>query len=117
MIENEGASAPLADLIHSKNEGVATYAAAALFRMSEDKQPGYPNNQYYPGDASMVEGPTYSSNTLRSHQTSVTQCKLLLKDLVLCNLSSSKQWNMISREQWTEVILQCLIWVKIQNLC
>jgi len=72
MIENEGASAPLADLIHSKNEGVATYAAAALFRMSEDKQPGYPNNQYYQGDASMVEGPTYSSNTLRSHQTSVS---------------------------------------------
>jgi len=72
MIENEGASAPLADLIHSKNEGVATYAAAALFRMSEDKQSGYQNNQYYQGDASMVEGPTYSSNTLRSHQTSVS---------------------------------------------
>ena len=62
MIEGEGATAPLTELLHSRNEGVgmlpvvmeskisslaqnlvtsfflsATYAAAALFRMSEDK--------------------------------------------------------------------------------
>ncbi|XP_039264022.2 catenin beta-1-like [Styela clava] len=41
VIENEGATAPLTDLLHSKNEGVATYAAAALFRMSEDKSQDY----------------------------------------------------------------------------
>merc|ERR1719319_1817008 len=37
MIEQEGATAPLTELLHSRNEGVATYAAAVLFRMSEDK--------------------------------------------------------------------------------
>lgn len=59
MIESEGATAPLTELLHSRNEGVgmvfcckiaiiddslisiyliaATYAAAVLFRMSEDK--------------------------------------------------------------------------------
>lgn len=37
IIEQEGATAPLTELLHSRNEGVATYAAAVLFRMSEDK--------------------------------------------------------------------------------
>ncbi|KAL0272384.1 UNVERIFIED_CONTAM: hypothetical protein PYX00_005374 [Menopon gallinae] len=41
MIEQEGATAPLTDLLHSRNEGVATYAAAVLFRMSEDKPTEY----------------------------------------------------------------------------
>lgn len=39
--EREGATAPLTELLHSRNEGVATYAAAILFRMSEDKPPDY----------------------------------------------------------------------------
>lgn len=37
LIEAAGATSPLTDLLHSRNEGVATYAAAILFRMSEDK--------------------------------------------------------------------------------
>ncbi|XP_041641342.1 junction plakoglobin a [Cheilinus undulatus] len=37
MIDAEGASSPLMDLLHSNNEGIATYAAAVLFRISEDK--------------------------------------------------------------------------------
>jgi catenin beta 1 len=37
MIEQEGATVPLTERLHSRNEGVATYAAAVLFRMSEDK--------------------------------------------------------------------------------
>merc|ERR1740123_583549 len=37
MIEQEGATAPLTELLHSRNGRVATYAAAVLFRMSEDK--------------------------------------------------------------------------------
>ncbi|EEB09826.1 Armadillo segment polarity protein, putative [Pediculus humanus corporis] len=41
MIEQEGATAPLTELLHSRNEGVATYAAAVLFRMSEDKPTDY----------------------------------------------------------------------------
>lgn len=41
MIEQEGATAPLTELLHSRNEGVATYAAAVLFRMSEDKPQDY----------------------------------------------------------------------------
>lgn len=41
LIEHEGATAPLTDLLHSRNEGVATYAAAVLFRMSEDKPQEY----------------------------------------------------------------------------
>ncbi len=61
MIEGEGATAPLTELLHSRNEGVgectrqmknltreaiktcltATYAAAVLFRMSEDKSGEY----------------------------------------------------------------------------
>ncbi|XP_049575800.1 junction plakoglobin a [Syngnathus scovelli] len=36
-IDGEGASAPLMELLHSDNEGIATYAAAVLFRISEDK--------------------------------------------------------------------------------
>lgn len=41
LIEAEGATAPLTELLHSRNEGVATYAAAVLFRMSEDKPHDY----------------------------------------------------------------------------
>lgn len=41
IIEQEGATAPLTELLHSRNEGVATYAAAVLFRMSEDKPNDY----------------------------------------------------------------------------
>ncbi|XP_074518238.1 junction plakoglobin a [Halichoeres trimaculatus] len=41
MIDAEGASAPLMDLLHSNNEGIATYAAAVLFRISEDKNSDY----------------------------------------------------------------------------
>lgn len=41
LIENEGATSPLTNLLHSRNEGVATYAAAILFRMSDDKSQEY----------------------------------------------------------------------------
>lgn len=41
LIESAGATSPLTDLLHSRNEGVATYAAAILFRMSEDKSQEY----------------------------------------------------------------------------
>lgn len=41
MIEAAGATSPLTDLLHSRNEGVATYSAAILFRMSEDKSQEY----------------------------------------------------------------------------
>ncbi|KAA0202151.1 hypothetical protein HAZT_HAZT009802 [Hyalella azteca] len=41
LIEQDGATAPLTELLHSRNEGVATYAAAVLFRMSEDKPQDY----------------------------------------------------------------------------
>lgn len=41
LIEASGATSPLTDLLHSRNEGVATYAAAILFRMSEDKSQEY----------------------------------------------------------------------------
>lgn len=41
IIESVGATSPLTDLLHSRNEGVATYAAAILFRMSEDKSQEY----------------------------------------------------------------------------
>lgn len=37
VIDAEGAQAPLMELLHSDNEGIATYAAAVLFRISEDK--------------------------------------------------------------------------------
>ncbi|CAD5120362.1 DgyrCDS8933 [Dimorphilus gyrociliatus] len=39
-IESEGASAPLSELVRSPNEGIATYAAAVLFRLSEDRPTG-----------------------------------------------------------------------------
>ncbi|XP_031417603.2 junction plakoglobin-like [Clupea harengus] len=32
---------PLRELLHSSNEGIATYAAAVLFRISEDKTADY----------------------------------------------------------------------------
>jgi len=41
MIEAEGATSPLTDLLHSRNEGVATYSAAVLHQMSEDKPNDY----------------------------------------------------------------------------
>uniref|UniRef100_H3CGZ7 Junction plakoglobin a n=1 Tax=Tetraodon nigroviridis TaxID=99883 RepID=H3CGZ7_TETNG len=41
IIDSEGASAPLMELLHSNNEGIATYAAAVLFRISEDKNTDY----------------------------------------------------------------------------
>lgn len=40
-IEAENATQPLTDLLHSRNEGIAAYAAAVLFRMSEDKSQDY----------------------------------------------------------------------------
>lgn len=41
MIEAENATGPLTDLLRSANEGIAAYAAAVLFRMSEDKPQDY----------------------------------------------------------------------------
>jgi catenin beta 1 len=41
IIDQQGGTAPLTDLLHSRNEGVASYAAAVLFRMSEDKPQEY----------------------------------------------------------------------------
>lgn len=41
QIEQAGATAPLTELLNSANEGVATYAAAVLFRMSEEKSMDY----------------------------------------------------------------------------
>ncbi|XP_048871074.1 junction plakoglobin-like [Brienomyrus brachyistius] len=41
LIDAEGASAPLMELLHSNNEGIATYAAAVLYRISEDKTADY----------------------------------------------------------------------------
>lgn len=40
-IEKEGATQVLTELLHSRNEGIAAYAAAVLFRMSEDKSQDY----------------------------------------------------------------------------
>lgn len=40
-IEREGATTILTKLLHSRNEGIAAYAAAVLFRMSEDKSQDY----------------------------------------------------------------------------
>lgn len=41
IIEQEGATSPLTELLHSRNDAVATYAAAVLYRMSEDKSQEY----------------------------------------------------------------------------
>jgi catenin beta 1 len=41
MIEAENATGPLTELLRSTNEGIAAYAAAVLFRMSEDKPQDY----------------------------------------------------------------------------
>lgn len=41
MIEAEGATSPLTHLLQSPNEGIATYAAAVLFKMSGEKSPDY----------------------------------------------------------------------------
>lgn len=41
IIDEEGATSLLTDMLHSNNEGIATYAAAVLFRISEDKSPDY----------------------------------------------------------------------------
>lgn len=41
LVDQEGATAPLTEMLHSMNEGIATYAAAVLFRISEDKSQDY----------------------------------------------------------------------------
>ncbi|OQR70167.1 armadillo segment polarity protein-like [Tropilaelaps mercedesae] len=41
QIEADGATGPLTELLRSGNEAVATYAAAILFRMSDDKSQDY----------------------------------------------------------------------------
>ncbi|XP_003743637.1 armadillo segment polarity protein [Galendromus occidentalis] len=41
QIEADGATGPLTELLRSGNEAVATYAAAVLFRMSDDKSQDY----------------------------------------------------------------------------
>ncbi|KAK2489568.1 LOW QUALITY PROTEIN: hypothetical protein MC885_003448 [Smutsia gigantea] len=69
-IDAEGASAPLMELLHSRNEGTATYAAAVLFRISEDKNPDYrkraqsmiPINEPYADDMDATYRPMYSSD-------------------------------------------------------
>lgn len=37
MIEAAGATSPLTQLLQSRNEGITNYAAAVLYRMSDDK--------------------------------------------------------------------------------
>lgn len=41
MIEAENATSPLTELMQSRNDGIVTYAAAVLFRMSGEKSPEY----------------------------------------------------------------------------
>ena len=41
VIEAENGTGPLTELLRSSNEGIAAYAAAVLFRMSEDKSQDY----------------------------------------------------------------------------
>lgn len=83
IIEAEGASSPLTELIHSKNEGVATYAAAALFRMSEDKSQDYRkrlsvelSSHLFHEDGALYQGsdlvgvePMYQQNAMSHHSS------------------------------------------------
>jgi hypothetical protein len=41
IIEAQGATTDLQNLLHSPNESVATYAAATMYRISEDKPDQY----------------------------------------------------------------------------
>lgn len=41
MIEAADATSPLTQLMQSRNEGIVSYAAAVLFRMSDDKSQEY----------------------------------------------------------------------------
>lgn len=56
LIEAAGAVHPLTDLLHSRNEGVATYAKDILYRINEDKTQEYRKrtsadmNNTYPRD-------------------------------------------------------------------
>ncbi|XP_064389346.1 junction plakoglobin-like isoform X2 [Halichondria panicea] len=42
LIEKENATAPLTELLHSPNEGIAAYAAAVLFCLSDENRPQQP---------------------------------------------------------------------------
>ncbi|XP_069107945.1 catenin beta-like [Argopecten irradians] len=80
LIEQEGATAPLTELLHSRNEGVATYAAAVLFRMSEDKPQDYKKrlsveltSSLFRGDqniASWTEPPGFDDVGMMGHDDS-----------------------------------------------
>lgn len=41
MIENAEATSPLTQLLQSRNEGIATYAASVLYKMSDEKSQEY----------------------------------------------------------------------------
>lgn len=62
MIEQEGATAPLTDLLNSHNEGVATYAAAVLYHMSEENMGLREDGFVWYGDA--ANNPRGSQDTL-----------------------------------------------------
>ncbi|ESN94528.1 hypothetical protein HELRODRAFT_189420 [Helobdella robusta] len=70
MTEQEGATAPLTELLHSHNEAVATYAAAILYRMSEDKSADYKKRLSIELTNSLVRG---DPNTWNNQLTQVEE--------------------------------------------
>uniref|UniRef100_A0A8B9HQ78 Junction plakoglobin n=1 Tax=Astyanax mexicanus TaxID=7994 RepID=A0A8B9HQ78_ASTMX len=92
LIDAEGASAPLMELLHSPNEGIATYAAAVLFRISEDKSSDYRKRvsvelthslfKHDPTAWEMVSGPlthTHTHTPDESHLPHTSHTALLRK--------------------------------------
>lgn len=88
-IETEGGTAPLTNLLHSRNDCVATYAAGILYRMSEDK------SQEYRKRLSLELG-----NSLQRDDTAWATDLAMGPDLQVCS-------NILVYSQFAHTILQC----------
>uniref|UniRef100_A0A8C9WKL7 Junction plakoglobin n=1 Tax=Scleropages formosus TaxID=113540 RepID=A0A8C9WKL7_SCLFO len=79
LIDAEGASAPLMELLHSSNEGIATYAAAVLFRISEDKNPDYRKRVSVELTHSLFKHDPAAWEMVQGYQTVVSLCVCVLE--------------------------------------
>uniref|UniRef100_A0AAQ4QQZ0 Junction plakoglobin a n=1 Tax=Gasterosteus aculeatus aculeatus TaxID=481459 RepID=A0AAQ4QQZ0_GASAC len=104
LIDAEGASAPLMDLLHSNNEGIATYAAAVLFRISEDKNSDYKKRvsvelthslfKHDPASWEMVSSATGSNQSVEILKSANTLLPLLqLTDFIYYS-RSKRHWRL-----------------------
>lgn len=86
MIECAGGTPQLTSMLHSRNEGVATYAATTLFRMSEDQSQDYQKRLS-----------NEMSNPSRQDEINWTNDMGLVPDLQVCSFSKLSKVHRLNR--------------------